>query len=331
MALDVLLHHDASKGFRELIDRLKPEWVDLHIVAENDRAGFGHQIRETRVVLHVLEPITSDMIKMADRLQLIQKLGVGVDTIDLDAARSRNVLVANMPGTNTTAVAEMTVTLMLATLRRICYLNERTASGTGWGLTRDALDQVSELGRCTVGLVGMGRIARRVAGLVTAFGSDVIYANRTEKDVPYRHLSFSEVMEEADVVSLHIPLRSDTAKIIGEEALARMKSNCVLINTARGGLVDQEALVRALVARRIGGAGLDVFAVEPLAPGIFANMENVVLTPHVAWLTPQTIERSLQFAFENCRRLRDGETLVNVIEGNPEDDALGDPQDVWIK
>lgn len=325
MALDVLLHHDASKGFRDLIDHLKPNWMELHIVAENDQVGFGQHIRETRVVLHVLEPITRDMINMASRLQLIQKLGVGVDTIDLDAARSRNVLVANMPGTNTTAVAEMTVTLILATLRRISYLNMRTRSGNGWSLPSGALDQVHELGRCTVGLVGMGRVARRVAELVTAFGSNVIYANRTKKDVPYRRRSLSNLVAEADVISIHIPLTSGTRGIIDELAISRMKSNAVLINTARGGLVDQAALIRALAAGRIAGAGLDVFAVEPLAPDIFANIENVVLTPHVAWLTSETLERSFQFAIENCRRLRDGVTPFNVVEADSQEETQAEP------
>jgi phosphoglycerate dehydrogenase-like enzyme len=314
MGFDVLLHNDASYGFRALIDRLKPDWMDLHIVAESDRAGFEQYIRETLVLLHVLQPITSDMINMGTKLRLIQKLGVGVDTIDLDAARLKNVSVANMPGTNTNAVAEMTVALMLATLRRIGYLNEHTHAGAGWTLSADALDRVGELNGCVVGLIGMGPIARRVAELVTVFGSDVIYANRSEKDVPYRRRSLPELMAAADVISIHIPLTPDTAAILDEAAIARMKSNAVLINTARGGVIDQVALVRALAAKGIAGAGLDVFALEPLASGIFAGLENVVLTPHVAWLTPQTLERSLHVAFENCRRLRDGEKVMNVIE-----------------
>lgn len=309
----VLLHHDASPRFRELIESSRPDWVEVRIVAETAWEAFDGALPGIDVIWHVLEPLDGVVIERGRRLRLIQKLGVGVDTIDVATASSTGVRVANMPGTNTEAVAEMTVTLMLAAMRRIVDLDRQTRAGTGWQRGPADLDSVAELSGSRVGLVGMGRIARRVAEIVTAFGAEVAYTNRTRRDVPYERVQLDELAADCDVLSLHVPLTDDTHRVVDEELLGSMKPTAVIVNTARGALIDQTALIAALSTRTIAAAGLDVFAIEPTERDGLETLDNVVMTPHVAWLTPETLDRSLAVAYENCRRLRDGEELLHVV------------------
>jgi phosphoglycerate dehydrogenase-like enzyme len=284
------------------------------VVEEPDVATFRSEMADAEVLLHVLEPVTAEVIAASPRLRLVQKIGVGVNTIDLDAASAHGVAVANMPGTNTVAVAEMTVLLMLAALRRVTEL-DRIVRGGGWAVETGLPDSFGELGGRTVGLVGYGAVARRLEPILTAFGATVIHCTRsTTTDPGGSRRPLDLLLAESDVVSLHLPLGPETSGLIGEDQLARMRRGSVLVNTARGGLVDQPALVSALRSGRLGAAGLDVFAQEP--PGVgdeLLALENVVMTPHVGWLTPETLARSLDVAVENCRRIRDGEQLLHRV------------------
>jgi phosphoglycerate dehydrogenase-like enzyme len=258
----------------------------------------------------VLKRCTGEMIAAAPGLRLIQKIGVGVNTIDLDAARARGVAVCNLPGSNARAVAELTLALMLAVLRRLPRFDAGMRRGE-W-LDPELQDGIGELGGRTVGLVGYGAIPRLLAPVLTALGCRLIYASRSAvADAPGERRTLDALLAEADVVSLHLPLTPETENLIDAAALARMKPGAVLINTARGGLVDQAALTAALAEGRLGGAGLDVFAHEPHDPAeALFRLPNVVLTPHIAWLTTGTFERSFALAAENCRRLAAGETLL---------------------
>jgi phosphoglycerate dehydrogenase-like enzyme len=220
-----------------------------------------------------------------------------------------------MPGTNTQAVAEMTLLLMLATLRRLAQLDDLTRAGRGWLLDPAMADDLGELAGRTVGLVGFGAVARRFAPIVQAIGAKVVYTSRqaaVEAPIPY--LPFPEILSTADVLSLHLPLTAGTTGIINAAALAAMKRGSVLINTARGPLVDEAALVEALTSGQLRGAGLDVFSREPIsADDPLLRLPNVVVTPHLAWLTAETVERSVAVIAENCRRLRYGEPLLHRV------------------
>ena len=267
------------------------------------------------MLLHVLEPVKAVTIERAPRLRLIQKLGIGVDTIDLDAARRSGVAVCNMPGTNTRAVAELALLLMLATLRRLVQLDRETRAGNGWTLDPEVLDSLGELGGRTVGLVGCGAVGKCLTPMLQGIGARVLYTDVAEAPAGTAALvSLTELLSSADVVSLHVPLTQETTAMMNDERLAAMKAGAILVNTARGGLVDYHALHRALVSGRLGGAGLDVFDAEPADPShpIF-RLHNVVVTPHVAWLTAETLARSLGVFAENCRRLREGEPLLNQV------------------
>ena len=314
--MKAVLHYRASAGFRAAVARFAgATGVQTAVVDENDDAGFLREIAAAEVLLHVLKPVTPEMIAAAPRLKLIQKLGVGVNTIDLEAAKAAGVAVANMPGTNSQAVAEMTRALMLAVLRRLSYLDPLTRRGEGWAPDPDLIDGVGEIAGRTVGFVGYGASASRLGAALEALGARVIYTARSAKpDLPGRLVALDAVLAQADIVSLHVPLTPETRGMIGPVALAAMKPGAILINTARGDLVDEAALVEALRSGRLRGAGLDVFAQEPVDPANpLLALPNVVVSPHMAWLTPETLERSLAAAFENCARLAAGAPLMNQV------------------
>ena len=239
----------------------------------------------------------------------------GVNTIDLDAARARDIAVCNMPGTNSQAVAELTIALMLAGLRRVSYFDGATRRGDGWTADLAHFDGIGEVAGRTVGLVGYGEIARRVGGVCGALGADVLYtATAPKPDATAEWRDLPDLLAESDIVSLHLPLTEDTERMIDARAIASMKPGAVLVNTARGGLVDEPAMIDALRSGHLRAAGLDVFALEPVDPAnpLF-ELDNVVVMPHIGWLTPETLERSLDIAVENCRRLRDGEPFLNRV------------------
>jgi phosphoglycerate dehydrogenase-like enzyme len=313
--MKAVLQYRATPGFRAAIAAIERDWLRIAVVDETDKPALAREIRDADVLLHVLERVTPAVIEQAPCLRLIQKLGVGVDTIDLDAARTRGIAVCNMPGANTRAVAELTLLLTLATLRQLSALDRQTRAGHGWALHAALLDDLGELGGRTVGLIGFGAVGKCLTPMLHGLGATVIYtARRAAPDTPAQFTSLSELLSAADVVSLHLPLNPETAGMIDERAIGTMKQGAVLVNTARGGLVDYDALHRALAAGRLRGAGLDVFDAEPAgASHPLFQLSNVVVTPHVAWFTAETLQRSLGVFAENCRRLRDGEPLLNRI------------------
>ncbi len=313
--MKIVLQYKASPGFRRQIADVFGADDAVIVIDEADEAAFAKEMVDADALLHVLKPVTPEVIRAAPRLKLIQKIGVGVNTIALDAAQAAGVAVCNMPGSNSQAVAEMALSLMFAVLRQTLYLDALTRRGQGWRPDAARLDQVGEIGGRTVGLVGFGQSAQRLAPVLSALGARVIYtARRAHADAPYPFAPLPELLERSDIVSLHAPATNETRGMIDADALDRMKPGAVLINTARGELVDEAALFSALSAGRLRGAGLDVFAAEPTPADnpIFA-LPNVVLAPHVAWLTPETLQRSLTIALENCRRIMQGAPLFHRV------------------
>jgi len=247
-------------------------------------------------------------------LKLIQKIGVGVNTIDLDAAREHGVAVCNMPGTNSRAVAEMTLALMLSALRRLPFVDQQTRQGKGWALDSALQDDLGEIAGAVVGLVGFGAVPALLAPILTAMGAQVIYCANSTKDVPYARHDIDALLARSDIVSLHLPLDDDTHQLMNTARIARMKAGAVLINTARGALVDEQALYAALRGGHLRAAGLDVFAQEPVAANNpLLQLPNVSVAPHLAWLTMATLQRSLHVAVDNCHRLQAGEALLHRV------------------
>ncbi len=184
-----------------------------------------------------------------------------------------------------------------------------------WALSPTEMDSAGELSGRTLGLVGFGDVAQRVARLAQAFGARVLYTARSPReDTTAEWRSLDTLIAEADILSLHVPLSPETDTLLSAARIAAMKPGAVLINTARGGLVDEPALIEAVRSGRLRGAGLDVFADEPLRPGHpLTELTNVVMTPHVAWLTRETLDRTAAIAVENVRRVRDGEELLHKV------------------
>jgi phosphoglycerate dehydrogenase-like enzyme len=309
----VLLHYDAGPGLAKQLAAL-PD-IDLTICPEGDTAQFAASLPQAEVLWHVLRPITAADIAAAPNLRLIQKIGVGVNTIDLEAAKARGIAVCNLPGTNSRAVAEMTLLLMLGALRRIAQLDSETRAGRGWAQPTALQEGLYELSGRKVGLVGYGAVPRILAPVLQTLGCEILYTAQSPKpDAIGSFRSFAALLAESDIVSLHIPETPETRGRINAVAIARMKPGAVLVNTARGGLVDQAALAAALRSGHLAAAGLDVFASEPLDPADpLLSLPNVVLTPHVAWLTNATFDRSFSIALENCQRLATGQPLLHQV------------------
>ena len=299
----------------KVLNLVAPEadWLDIRWCADDDDTAFYRELPDAEVIWHVLRPLSGADLRHGERLRLVHKLGAGVNTIDVETATKCGIAVANMPGANAPSVAEGTVLLMLAALRRLPALDRAVRHGSGWPANPELGETVRDIGGCTVGLVGYGNIAKRVSDIVTAMGATVLHTSTRDDGRPgWRQLP--ELLAASDIVSLHLPLTSDTVHLLNRDTMARMKPDAVLVNTSRGAVIDEDALVDALRSGRLAAAGLDVFEVEPVAPdNPLLGLDNVVLTPHVTWYTADTMERYLAEAVANCRRLRDGHPLAHVV------------------
>jgi phosphoglycerate dehydrogenase-like enzyme len=310
--VNVLLHYNVGPRLQAVLDAESTDGMTVSWTPEGDDAAWLLALGDTDVLLHVLEPVTAAAMDAAPALRLIQKLGVGVNTIDLDAARARSIAVANLPGSNTIAVAEHTLGLLLAVLRRIPAFDREIRVGSGWPVAPDVPDGLGEVAGKTVGLVGYGAIAQRFGRHVEALGATVIHHRRSAAG---GSLPLDDVLASADVVSVHLPLTEATRNLLGPEMLALMKRGAILLNTGRGGVVDDAALADLLRSGHLAGAGIDVFESEPIdvATSPLVDLPNVVLTPHVAWLTGDTLARCVRLGVANARRLAAGEQIENRV------------------
>jgi phosphoglycerate dehydrogenase-like enzyme len=295
--MKVVFHFDGT-------DAMRARLGDVILCPESDATTFERLLPDMEVLWHVLKPVTAEVIARAPKLRLIQKIGSGVNTIDVEVAKKRGIAVCNLPGTNSRAVAEMTLLLMLACLRRLPELQK--SLNTGWFDAWRVQDHFGELGGRTVGLVGYGEVPKILHPILEAMGAKVLYWSRSR-----RNTELDEILARSDIVSLHLPLTPETTGIVDPR---RMKRGAILVNTARGGLVVEKFLTECLASGHLAAAGLDVFASEPLAPKHpLLALPNVICTPHVAWLTKETLERSVVVARENVRRLAAGEPLLNRV------------------
>lgn len=245
-----------------------------------------------------LDRLDKEVLRAAKKLKVISKYGMGIDNIDMECAASLGIQVARTPGTNNKAVAELTIGLILDVARQISYSFQNIQRGA-W-----ARSQGFELDGKILGLVGTGQIGKEVGRLAGAFGMDTLcYDIHPDEEWAARNIaqyvSLNELLSRADVVSLHVPLYEETRHLISIAELAMMKSTAILINTARGGVVDEKALFVALKEGRILGAGLDVFETEPPLDSPLVGLDNVVLTAHIGSHTRESIARMSWLAVEN--------------------------------
>jgi (S)-sulfolactate dehydrogenase len=245
--------------------------------------------------------VRGPLLDACGRIEAVGRLGVGLDNIDLDSCRARGIAVLPATGANDIAVAEHVIAGTLILLRGAYHSTDRVIAGA-W--PRNALIGREASGR-TLGLIGYGGIARQVATRAAALGMRILASDPLAPiSPPTESATLDRLLAESDVVSLHVPLTQSTRGLLGAGEIARMKRGAVVINTARGGVIDEAALAAALKEGRLGGAMLDVFAAEPLPPGNpFAGVPNLVLTPHIAGVTEESNARVSTVTVENVRRV----------------------------
>lgn len=260
-------------------------------------------------------PITAEVMARMPRCRIIARYGIGVDTIDLVAATQAGIIVTNNPTYCIEEVAEHTMALLLACARKVA-LYDRLVRGGRWEVPPGK--PMFRLSGRTLGLVGFGNIAREVAVRAAAFGMRIVFADPFVKEgqfeAPGKKVELDALLRESDFVSVHPPLTPQTRKMINDEALSKMKPSAFLINCSRGPVVDTEALVRALDAKKIAGCALDTTDPEPL-PDLhpLRGRENVIVTPHVAWYSEQALVGLQAGAPSEVRRVLMGEWPVNVV------------------
>jgi glyoxylate reductase len=274
------------------------------------RAGLLLRIRDADALLPTLaDRVDDELLRAAPRLRIVANHAVGYDNVDVAACTARRVWVTNTPGVLTDSTADLTWALILAVARRLREGEQLLRSGkfAGWAPT---MLLGMELRGAVLGLVGQGRIAQAVAKRAEGFGMRVLFNSRSS-GVPLR-----ELLRQSDVVSLHCPLSHETRHLIGAGELSLMKPGAILINAARGPIVDEAALVRALEAGQLGGAGLDVFEEEPkVHPGLVGR-DDVVILPHLGSATVETRRAMARIALEQVLRVFAGQrpaTAVNEV------------------
>ena len=316
----------SSRSFGNVVsigtDLLRNAGFEVRRIGEEDRPLDDVKLASivTREVPDVLitgaEPVSERVLSASEHLRMIMKHGVGVDNVDLGAATSRHIAVANAPGTNTEAVADLAVGLMLSLLRSVCAAAASTRSGD-W---KRYIGR--ELGEMTVGIVGTGRIGAAVARRVRAFGAeilghDVVRNAQLESEYDVRYVPLDTLLTEADIVTLHAPLIPETANMIAREQLESMKPSSFLVNCARGELVDEAALYEHLKSGGIAGAAVDVFATEPPQDSPLLTLDNVLATPHIGAYTYE--------AMATMDRLC-AETIIDVLVRGKLRDNLLNPE-----
>jgi phosphoglycerate dehydrogenase-like enzyme len=312
----VLYLEPVPSDVEAIIRSRAPAEFDLSFRGAED--PVAQAIADVDFVLIATTKLTDDVLSAANRLRLIQHQGVGYDNIDIDAARNRSIPVAICPAGTSIGVAEHVFLLILSLYKRVFEADASMRRGEWlqWTLRPGSFEIFGK----TIGLVGLGRTGREVASRARAFGAKVVYTDTirpdpaTEEALGVTFLSFDELLTVSDIVSLHAPLTPETRHLINVASLAKMKSAAILINTARGPLVDEPALVEALRSGQILGAGLDVFDREPPPPDhLLFTLPNVVVTPHIAAGTVDALRIKMDACFANMQRVIAGMEPENRI------------------
>jgi lactate dehydrogenase-like 2-hydroxyacid dehydrogenase len=278
------------------------QWKDR----KEDTAALIERCKDADVVIVSNIPFTKEIIEACPNLKMLSVAFTGVDHIDMKTCRERNIVVSNAAGYSTQSVAELTIGLMISLLRKIPNNERKLRNLHG----RDGFTG-GELHGKTIGIIGAGAIGQAVGKICKlAFGCEVLYFNRSKKQVEEgQFVSKKELLQRSDIVSLHVPLNSESKGMIGEEELAIMKPTALLINTARGPVVDTHALVQALTKDSIAGAAIDMYELEPPLPKDheILSAPNTVLMPHIAYATKEAFILRAKIVFENILKWHAGE------------------------
>jgi len=308
-------------GFKVLItprsfEHIKDKFLELLKDAEIEVVmnPYGRVIKEDEMVELVkdmdgiivgIDPITKRVIYNASKLKVISKYGVGVDNIDLESAKERSIVVTNTPNANSNAVAELTVGLIISVLRNI-PLSDRRVREKKW----DRFIGYELYGK-TLGVIGTGSIGKRVIKLLRGFDLNILCYDKfpdyewAEKE-NLKYVNFDELLKRSDIITIHIPLTEETRHLISERELSLMKKTAIIINTSRGGIINERDLYKFLKEGKIYGAGLDVLEDEPPQNSPLIELDNVVITSHIGSHTQESIENMAFIAIDN---------LISVLKG----------------
>lgn len=302
---------DRAERLRSL---LPPGMILTHANARGDE-HLKEIIADADYAISGQVGVSGDVLKAARKLKLLHKWGVGVDNLDVDAARALGIKVARTTGSNAVPVAEYTLGLTIAALRGLAIGHAELKKGNWRGLTAQGMDTFMLSGK-TVGIIGFGAIGQQVARLLKGFGCTILYSKRRrltadeEANLGARVATLAEIYAQADVITLNCPLTPETAGLIDRAALKAMKKTAVLVNVARGGIVVEPDLIEALKAREIHAAAFDVFEIEPLpADSPLLQLDNLVVTPHLASLASDNFEKTVNQMFGNIARVSRGEPV----------------------
>lgn len=293
----------ASGAYRRLIEKTAVAHYDTLPGSEE---ALVNRIRDFEIVINIRSSskFTSRVFGACPAMKLLSLWGTGTDNVDLAAAARQSVTVVNTPGVSALSIAEHALMLTLAVARRVIAIHNGVTAGE-W-----PRGQSVQLHGKTLGVIGLGAIGRQFARLVQGIGMRVIaWTMHPDPALGFELVDLEELLRVSDVVSLHLRLSPESAGFIGRAQFDMMKPAAILVNTARGPIVDESALIETLRTRRIAGAGLDVFDVEPLPPGHpLTKLDNVVLTPHCAGVTPEALEAGLALAIDN---------IASFLRGDP--------------
>ena len=285
----------------------------VRFIEESSLAARAAVLRDADIAFVMAAPMPKELLAQAKQLRFIQKLGAGVDHIDLNACRERGIGVARLHAGNSIPVAEHTVLLMLAVYRQLPQIDRRTRAG-GWD-KESGRGEHRQLLNKTVGLIGLGAVGKEVAKHLRGFDVTIIYYDpvrpsaEVERSLGVSYVEFDDLIRRADIVSLHLPLQPDTVGIISAERIRAMKKGAVLINCARGGVVDEAALAAALKDGHLFGAGIDVFSSEPPVGSELLALDNTVITPHLAGATLDNFSGVIARGVANAKAVLRGEAL----------------------
>jgi phosphoglycerate dehydrogenase-like enzyme len=319
-AVRVLYFSHATPDLYAMIREHVPPGFDLVTLERDDDAERMARIADCEVVIVAGHRFGATPIAAAKRLRLVLHQGVGYhDTVDTEALKNRDVALAITPDGTAIGVSEHTVMLMLAVCKRLPFVDAELRAGRFH--VNDLRAVSRELSGRTIGYIGMGRIGQAVATRLRAWETTGIYADpialtaQREAELGLRRTTHDELLAVADIVTLHLPLTAQTRGMIEAAAFARMKPGAILINAARGGIVNEAALIAALDSGRLAGAGLDVFSAEPTPTDhpLF-RFPNVVLTPHIAAGSRDAFHTKMSAIFANAERFYRGDALLNSID-----------------
>jgi phosphoglycerate dehydrogenase-like enzyme len=314
----VVFIHGLPEPIVDLIKSYTPDGLTTVLVdGKSPEAAQLEAVEDADFIMVYRAKLTDRMLRAARKVRLVQLLSAGYDNMDLWLMRELGIPCANNGGANSWAVAEHTVLLMLSLYKKLMAADRSTREGR-WNAPITGANTFELAGK-TVGIVGFGHIGRLVARRVQAFEARVQYcdkypaAEEEERGLGATRVSLDELFRTSDIVTCHTPLTAETRHLVNRERLALMKPAAVLINTSRGPVVDEAALIAALKEGRIAGAGLDVFEKEPIDPANpLLAMENVVVTPHSAGTTWDTWHRRAEFAYANMKRVWAGESPLAI-------------------